>query len=91
MEKVLEAASSEYCEKYRETSLTRLTVILLCSDRDSDGGAHTLPLLHIPGRDSSYLAAQYSLLTLQAGLDKSPAALPDFSWLSTRNLSVFVR
>ena len=27
----------------------------------------------------------------QAGLDKSPAALPDFSWLSTRNISIFVR
>ena len=27
----------------------------------------------------------------QAGLDKNPAMLPDFSWLSTRNVSVFVR
>ena len=28
----------------------------------------------------------------QAGLDKSPGSmLPDFSWLSTRNMSVFIR
>jgi len=27
----------------------------------------------------------------QAGLDKSPSQLPDFSWLSTRNMSVFIR
>ena len=27
----------------------------------------------------------------QAGLDKSPNYMPDFSWLSTRNVSVFVR
>ena len=27
----------------------------------------------------------------QAGLDKSSSQLPDFSWLSTRNMSVFVR
>ena len=27
----------------------------------------------------------------QAGLDKSPGYMPDFSWLSTRNVSVFVR
>ena len=27
----------------------------------------------------------------QAGLDKSPGYMPDFSWLSTRNVTVFVR